>query len=757
MTIKYSIIIPTAFNHLESDLAPCIDSIVQYTDLSNVQLVVVANGCTDHTVEYVESLNRPFGCVKLIEYENALGYAAAVNKGIESSIGQYIILLNNDCVLLPQEKNTWIKMLELPFKHDSEVGITGPLKLHSDAVNDDFLVFFCVMINRDLINVLKLNEEYNVGGGEDIEYCIEAKKLGYKIVQVPDIASASKEKDIMVGGMPIFHKAEQTVAKNPKWNEIFNENLLKLTKKYNPELYKYKLSNNFERAVIDSQEDLKNYPREEARYTFAASNLKGTKILEIGCSSGYGLRVFPKDIDYTGVDYDATIIEYAKENFNGQRRKFLCQDIRSFEFTEHFDTIVAFEIIEHLDEGKELAQELKKHCDTLIISTPYKEIPGVWGEHHRLHNLCEKDFPEFDYYFLSSDGRLIEKPEKFDGTNLMLMKWERGKAYQAKPLSILAFVPTKNRYDSLAMTIQSIAMQTKKPDKVLIYDDGEHKDLREEPIYTYLFKLLDSLGIKWGVIFGEGKGQHFGHQLANMHGYDLVWRIDDDEIAEPNVLEVLFNKMSSDVGAVAGAVIMPRGETPGGTSKLLDIFSSPNIQWSTNNPPSEVDHLYSSFLYRAGIANYNLQLSPVAHREETLFTLELKSKGYRLLFTPEAITYHFRQEKGGIREHGQAFFFEHDERIFKNYLESNGIKVISLNGGLGDHLAFLNIIPDLFKKYKVLILGICYPDVFKGIDNVYLVPYAATKNFTDDNVYKWCIENNWKTSVVDAYKKMLGV
>jgi len=32
----------------------------------------------------------------------------------------------------------------------------------------------------------------------------------------------------------------------------------------------------------------------------------------------------------------------------------------------------------------------------------------------------------------------------------------------------------------------------------------------------------------------------------------LIWRIDDDEIAEPNTLEILLSNMSDEVGAVAG-------------------------------------------------------------------------------------------------------------------------------------------------------------------------------------------------------------
>lgn len=40
-------------------------------------------------------------------------------------------------------------------------------------------------------------------------------------------------------------------------------------------------------------------------------------------------------------------------------------------------------------------------------------------------------------------------------------------------------------------------------------------------------------------------------------GYRFVWRVDDDNVAEDNVLESLYAQMSDMVGAVGGAVLVP--------------------------------------------------------------------------------------------------------------------------------------------------------------------------------------------------------
>lgn len=751
--MKYSIIIPT-YNHCEDLLKPCLESIKKYTDLSDTEVIVVSNGSTDNTREYVKSLGKPF---KFLWFLKPLGYAKANNEGVKIAKGKYVVLLNNDTILLEQEQSQWLKILEQPFIDDPSVGIVGPLKQFSEPAGRDFLVFFVAMVTKELFDKLQLSEDYTPGGGEDTEFCIEAEKLGYKIFYCATSTNIDADKKLVAGDFPIYHKGEGTMNDNPEWQKIFDENSLKLAKKYNPGYYAFKLSNNFERAVLGSGDKLEANTREHARYTFAAEHLVGKKVLEIGCSSGYGLSFLPSDIEYTGIDYDSKIIEFAKEHFGGINRTFICVDAHKFEFKEHYDTIIAFEFIEHIDDGIAFAQKLKKHCDNLLITTPFKETPGFWGGHHKLHGLSEKDFPGFDYFYLNGEGKFIDKPDHFDGQNLLVMQWGKGKIYpkfEAKP-RILCSIATKDRYDILSSCLMSVALQTHAPDMVTIFDDGEQKDLRELPIYKHIFKLFDLKGIKWSVTFTPKKGQHYAHALANDSDYDFIWRLDDDEIAESDVLEKLLGHMTDKVGAVAGAVFEPGSPLPGGSSNIKDIFHKPNIQWAPGQGIHKVEHLYSSFLYRPGIVQYNLDLSPVAHREETLFSHELKQKGYELIVDTSIKTYHFRHETGGIRSHDSQFFYDHDNKIFLKQMETWGYKVINLDLGLGDHFVFLHILPEIMKKYK-LILGCCYPEVFEDYD-VTILPIAITQTLVSEHVYKWMIDHNWKTSILDAFKQMYGV
>lgn len=226
---KYSIIIPT-YNHCDDLLKPCIESILQYTDQELIEIIVVANGCTDNTKEFVESYN---GQITLIWSDEPLGYPKAVNLGIKQSTCEFIVLLNNDTMLLPQYQNCWLDMLVAPF-NDSTVGICGPLKLFNNYANSEAIIFFCVMIRRELFDKVGLLDEiYSPGGGEDIDFSMKIKQIGYKIATTGDFEYSPAE-STNVGDFPIWHKDNQTFKHIPEYkNEIVKINGLINCKKYN--------------------------------------------------------------------------------------------------------------------------------------------------------------------------------------------------------------------------------------------------------------------------------------------------------------------------------------------------------------------------------------------------------------------------------------------------------------------------------------------------------------------------------------------
>ena len=318
---------------------------------------------------------------------------------------------------------------------------------------------------------------------------------------------------------------------------------------------------------------------------------------------------------------------------------------------------------------------------------------------------------------------------------------------------VLCSVATRGRYHTtLPLVLNAIINQTTSPDKVIIFDDNdEPQDMRNEMIYQYFFQMLDIKKIAWEWQYAEKKGQHHIHQRANTMGFDWVWRCDDDAIPEPDVLGNLLGYTSiENVGAIGGSILTPPNlfDTSESTGKIADIQSEPNIQWNYIKKTKEVEHLHCSFLYRAGVHDYNLGLSRVAHREETLFTYGLYLKGYKILTVPHAVTWHMKNPEGGIRSETRREMYEHDEAIFNNIVGFSDRTIIVLNSGLGDHIVFNSILGNIRNP---VVFG-CYPEIIpcKSIAEA----KALFGDIDQWNIYKKMCEWNWKGSLADAYRKM---
>lgn len=319
---------------------------------------------------------------------------------------------------------------------------------------------------------------------------------------------------------------------------------------------------------------------------------------------------------------------------------------------------------------------------------------------------------------------------------------------------VLCSVATRGRYHTtLPLVLNAIINQTKKVDKLVIFDDNdEPQDMRQELIYSHIFKILDFKGIQWEWLFAGKKGQHHIHQMANTMGFDWVWRVDDDAIPEHNVLARLFDCAVSreKVGAVGGAILtLPvNPDTSKCTGKIEDIDKEQNIQWAEIRQAKEVEHLHCSFLYRAGIHDYNLGLSRVAHREETLFTYGLHQKGYKLFVIPNANTWHFKNPEGGIRSESNKELYEHDELIFRNIISYKNKTIVVLNCGMGDHIVFKNVMSDI-KNAEVFT---CYPEIVPGRSMA--EARALFGDIDQWSIYRKMAQWKWTDSLENAFRKL---
>lgn len=1188
--IQFSIVIPT-FNHLDDCLKPCIDSLIQYTNLSNFEVIIVANGCTDGTREYINSLGAPF---KLIWLENALGYTISTNIGIKACSGEYIILLNNDVEFLPQPRNDWLNKLLSPFKNSPKMGATGPLALFDPYAQERILIFFCVMIKKEVFETIGyLDEIFSPGGGEDIDFTMRLIRAGYEWQQVPSHAPL-EQTFTNTGDFGIYHKNNKTFGEMPEYSSaIIKRNglinlkryvkniriqlgerctepgvlsvsshsptaLLKMSYdklefddatvseiilmsdvSYHNDHYKewnrvlksdgvmYTIDNNGrkQRVGTDSQiydcfifcdeldllelrleilndvvdkfvlvESPRTHSNKLKPLYFAENKERFSKYLDkiihivaddIETADGYGTH-WQRERDQRNAivrglvncsNYDIIILSDVDEIPNpeivssyrhrcdlGHLKQslyyyyFNCKattiwdKARIFPYTfllkyspqqirenlPHTSSSIPFIYIENggwhfsylggvnaiqnklnsfshqelnlpeinnpgfisnaIENGKDLYNRAYEQMNFVEIDDTYPELiykntqkyrkwirknlvydcfpffneldileirlnelenvvdyfvicelpvthkgdpkPLYFAENqerfkkweHKILYICPTDYPtdsdpwsrerfqrdacmrllvnlrdndiiicsdvdeipkataissfipanniqafeqrRFNYY-LNLDcgideyapgvfskittweilktlpGKLCQlrysdcsktiipdagwhfsymggvkhiihkleswahqewnlpeyKSEDFLKNNIIngidplhpekqmtfvdIPTWDfpqyvvenvsnlakKDLVYLADNpnIEVTAYISTKDRYfTTLPLAIMSVINQTYKVSQLIIFDDGEHKDLRELAPYKELFALLNAKGINWHVCFAGRIGQVANHNAVIESGKstEWLWRIDDDDVPEPDCLELLVKNIKPDVGAVGGLVHMPSVPVVPEhicSGNIQHIYSKLNLQWSNFIGIKAVDHLHNTFLYRksASIHGYNKNLSPVGHREETLFTLEMKLAGWKILIEPRAKTWHLRDPNGGIRSHKTTSYYQHDESVFQQKLSEYNIipiksKLFVLNNGIGDHYCFKMALPELRKRFSMcrFIIAVCYPEVFAGED-ADIISIADAKILDSDedkySIYKWCWDNKWdgsKGNLVSAFIEM---
>jgi ubiquinone/menaquinone biosynthesis C-methylase UbiE len=143
------------------------------------------------------------------------------------------------------------------------------------------------------------------------------------------------------------------------------------------------------------------------RYRFAASKLKpGIKVLDIASGTGYGTAMLSKSgYNVVGAEYDGDALVKAHELWGCE---FVRADALELPFNDaSFDSVVSFETIEHVKNGKQFVSEIHRVLRTggnFLCSTPNKS----YSSHPKYHvkeygneeffELIEQFFPKLDRY-----------------------------------------------------------------------------------------------------------------------------------------------------------------------------------------------------------------------------------------------------------------------------------------------------------------------------------------------------------------------
>jgi SAM-dependent methyltransferase len=154
--------------------------------------------------------------------------------------------------------------------------------------------------------------------------------------------------------------------------------------------------------VIPGQVDVDLLNEHLARYTFAARLARGKRVLDAGCGAGYGSAELAQAAESViGLDCAAEAVEFARANYTLPNLRFEQGSCTNLSHDDgQFDLVVAFEVIEHLENWREFLVEVRRVLAAngqFIVSTPnrlyYTESRGVEGSNP--FHVHEFDFAEF--------------------------------------------------------------------------------------------------------------------------------------------------------------------------------------------------------------------------------------------------------------------------------------------------------------------------------------------------------------------------
>lgn len=213
-TPKVTVIILT-WNRVD-DVVTCLESFSEVT-YPNLEVVVVDNASADETVETVRTR---YPWTTLIVNDDNLGYVGGNNVGIRYALEKgtdYVFVLNSDTKMTA----TCLDELVRVMQSDPRIAITGAKNLymqnpvytwgkygvlnwgpmlvrtHGRFVRDypesspkdvDWVIGNGCMMSRTALETVGIFDEDFFQVNEDVDWCMRARKLGYRIVYVDTAA-----------------------------------------------------------------------------------------------------------------------------------------------------------------------------------------------------------------------------------------------------------------------------------------------------------------------------------------------------------------------------------------------------------------------------------------------------------------------------------------------------------------------------------------------------------------------------------------
>lgn len=264
---------------------------------------------------------------------------------------------------------------------------------------------------------------------------------------------------------------------------------------------------------------------------------------------------------------------------------------------------------------------------------------------------------------------------------------------------IVIHIASKDRATEVALLLQSLRTQTFQDFNILILEDGNNVSLTNFYFIQYLMQRLKIEGHNVKLIKNEisagvsGARQQLVDYSMKYGDEELICRLDDDVILEPDYLEKLLEVIDKGYDIASGVT------TPfvGPIIKRETKFVEPIIGYCELNDKGELiyngddcgyeytedkillsPHFRSSALYKKKIhslgVDYKSRLSKHGFREEQIFSFKAIINGFKIGVRTGANALHLMTPSGGERSTTNMTQFNQDifEETVKKMFEDHG-------------------------------------------------------------------------------------
>ncbi len=178
------------------------------------------------------------------------------------------------------------------------------------------------------------------------------------------------------------------------------------------------------------------------RYMWAAQWLTGLRVLDLASGEGFGAAILAHTAaSVLGIDIDPLTVEHSRLNYGAERLDFQVADALDLGHMPagHFDAVVAFEMVEHLDDHDRLLDQIRhvlRPGGLVIMSTPDRRVyEGVRREENPYH-VHELDTDEFGSLLTSRFTNLRVWGQRTVAGSAMHQLQHEGESPQASTLFV---------------------------------------------------------------------------------------------------------------------------------------------------------------------------------------------------------------------------------------------------------------------------------------------------------------------------------